>query len=293
MPNAPHKRIYDFFELPEAFPDEEACRSYLFSMRWPDGFSCPRCASTRHYRLLTRNLYECASCRYQASLTAGTVMEGTRTPLKAWFTLIFLMASDSISVLSASHLLRISYKRASLMARKIRGAMASGETLYHLTGPAEMDESRFGSPAWGGKHGQGARNDRAVLVWVGLQGRKPLSARMTVLEDTGPDTRDAIEATVQTGVPCEENLNGPGAPGWFDSEPEVPGGLKHSPGRPLWVDMLASAVKAVIKGVHHGVSPRRLQEYLSEYCWCFSRRLFPGECFDRLLWCCIRAGPVA
>ena len=57
----------------------------------------------------TRDLYECRYCRHQASLTAGTVMEKTRTPLRVWFFLIFLMANQKtgLSVLGASRMLGI------------------------------------------------------------------------------------------------------------------------------------------------------------------------------------------
>src|SRR5580692_4807201 len=30
-------------ELERRFSTEQACRKYLFDLRWPDGFRCPRC----------------------------------------------------------------------------------------------------------------------------------------------------------------------------------------------------------------------------------------------------------
>lgn len=32
-------------EFQKPVPDDDACRAYLFASGWPDGFSCPRCAS--------------------------------------------------------------------------------------------------------------------------------------------------------------------------------------------------------------------------------------------------------
>jgi transposase-like protein len=69
------------------FNSEEACADYLFQIKWPHGFVCPRCHHHDYYKMTTRRLplYECAHCHHQASLTVGTVMEGSRTPLQKWF----------------------------------------------------------------------------------------------------------------------------------------------------------------------------------------------------------------
>src|SRR5438045_4712081 len=66
------------------FRSEEACRDYLFRVRWPEGFRCPRCGESRAWRLRSA-LWQCANCAYQASLTAGTIFQDTRTPVKVWF----------------------------------------------------------------------------------------------------------------------------------------------------------------------------------------------------------------
>lgn len=292
-----YQRIGSIFEVLDRFPSEEACCSYLFSRRWPDGFACPRCGGVKHYRISTRDLYECAYCHYQASVTAGTVMESTRTPLRAWFALIFLMANQrtGVSVLSASRILGISYKRASLMARKIRRAMEDRDSRYALSGVVEMDESYFGSRARGGKHGRGAPGKRPVLIAVSLDGEAPLYARMRVMDAV---TADEITGAIGDGivkgtrVVTDGYVSYPPALDGFEHEPRELGSGQAASQKLPWVHILASNVKAMIRGMHHGVSPRRLQSYLCEFCWRFSRRTFTGELFDRLLWSCIQAEPL-
>ena len=76
------------------FPDEDACQDYLFNWRWPKGFRCPECKHKKCYIHKKRHrydLYECRKCRYQVSLTAGTIFHRTRTPLHNWFFLIFCL----------------------------------------------------------------------------------------------------------------------------------------------------------------------------------------------------------
>ena len=72
-------------EFQHRFPDEEACRAYLFASRWPDGFVCPACGGGEVGGEHRRHLWQCKSCGYQVSVTAGTVMHKTRLPLTLWF----------------------------------------------------------------------------------------------------------------------------------------------------------------------------------------------------------------
>ena len=68
-------------EFQQKFINETACDAYLFQKRWPEGFVCPRCGRKEYYYIQTRKHYECRQCRYQASLTAGTVMHKSKLPL--------------------------------------------------------------------------------------------------------------------------------------------------------------------------------------------------------------------
>src|ERR1017187_5208024 len=71
-------------EFDARFSSEEGCREYLFKLRWPEGFCCPRCGGSKSWpgRGVLR---VCAGCGYQTSVTAGTIFQDTRTPLRLWF----------------------------------------------------------------------------------------------------------------------------------------------------------------------------------------------------------------
>lgn len=79
-------------EFQAAFPDEESCWEALRRVRWPRCFVCTRCGSRGSCGIVTRRLEQCRSCRYQCSVTAGTVFHGTRVPLLTWFWAIFFLA---------------------------------------------------------------------------------------------------------------------------------------------------------------------------------------------------------
>ena len=73
------KTLIDFMQM---YPTQDDCLQALFEHRWPHGFRCRRCGHEKAWYLQGRGLYECASCHFQSSLTAGTVLSCTRTDLR-------------------------------------------------------------------------------------------------------------------------------------------------------------------------------------------------------------------
>ena len=60
-----------------------------------------------HWLSLQAFTYECAACGRQTSVTAGTIMHGSKLPLTVWFWAAHLMAthSNGISALQLQRLL--------------------------------------------------------------------------------------------------------------------------------------------------------------------------------------------
>ena len=92
MPRPPFPTSLQHFQA--QFATEEGCAEYLAACRWPDGFACPRCGHARAYALAGCRRWQCASCRYQVSLTAGTVLHNSKMPLTTWFWAAYLMTTD-------------------------------------------------------------------------------------------------------------------------------------------------------------------------------------------------------
>ena len=113
-------------EFMERFETEEKCREYLYQLRWPEGFVCPKCGvKDEPYNIKSRHQYQCRHCNHQASVTAGTIMDITRTPLKKWFLAIYLMGQDKrgCSAMKLKQEVKIAYDTAWTMSHKIRKAM--------------------------------------------------------------------------------------------------------------------------------------------------------------------------
>ena len=113
------------------FPDDDACAAWLIGMRWPDGFVCPACGHEKGWALRRKaHTFECAGCRRQTSVTAGTILHASKLPLTVWFWAAYLMAthSNGISALQLQKQLGIgSYRSAWLLAHKLRASMVDPE----------------------------------------------------------------------------------------------------------------------------------------------------------------------
>ena len=269
------------------FQTEEACQQHLFSIRCPDGFRCPNCGHERYYRIAGRLLFQCASCRHQTSLTAGTILHKTRTPLNVWFWALFLVAHDKrgISALALSRELEISYKTAWLLLHKIRRAMQKREEQYVLTGIVEMDEAYFGGPGEQPKAGRGT-NKTPVLVAMALtpQG-KPKHLKMKAVPSVKGETikhfvvnsLDSNVTIVNDGFRAYQGLEASHRTLTMKFDPI------NNPDHMQWAHKAISNAKAFIQGTYHGIKGKHLQAYLDEYDYRYNRRNFQGEWFNRLL----------
>src|ERR1022692_4952694 len=101
-------------KLIEQFGDNGKCRARLAQLRWPKGVACPRCESASISRVIERDQYDCNACRYQFSVTSGTIFHDTHLPLSKWFLAIYLMTESKkgMSALQMKRTLATSYETA-------------------------------------------------------------------------------------------------------------------------------------------------------------------------------------
>ena len=175
------------WEFQSQFGSEEACEEYLAACRWPEGFVCPRCGTRRAYRLVRQRRWQCAACRLQVSLTAGTILNNTKTPLRVWFWAAYLMTTDkrgvSALLLQRQFALRW-YETSWMILHKLRRAMVNLER-EPLRGEVEVDETWVGGTQAGLRGSRQLKGRKAALVLVAVEkrGRATGRARMAVIPD--------------------------------------------------------------------------------------------------------------
>ena len=151
-------------EFEGRFGTEQACREYLMQLRWPQGFRCPRCEGQRTRRS-RRGLLRCGQCDYQASVTAGTIFQDTRLPLRTWYRAMWWVTSqkNGASALGLQSILGLgSYRTAWALLHKLRRAMVRPGR-ERLSGRVEVDETYVGGEEEG-LHGRQTQKKALVAI---------------------------------------------------------------------------------------------------------------------------------
>ena len=282
-------------EFQRQFATEEACQDYLAACRWTDGFTCPRCGHGRAYRMLRHRRWQCVGCRYQVSLTAGTILHNTRTPLTVWFWAAYLMVTDKrgISALLLQRQMGLRrYETAWMLLHKLRRAMVNA-TREPLHGEVEIDDTWIGGSQAGLRGSRQLKGRKAAIVLVAVEKRSRISGRirMAVILNFKKTTMiDFVKQNIAPGSTVyTDGLKG------FEGIPAA--GVQHIPHpQPLRTDLrkgvpsvvpLADRVIGNMKqwliGTYHGVSNAQLQVYLDEFVFRHNRRRSPMAAFQTLL----------
>ncbi len=264
--------------------DEDSCRRYLISVRWPDGFVCPRCACKVGYGLKNREKWECAACKYHCSIRAGTVMQGSKKPLSMWFAAMYYMveSKQGFSALGLMRRLNLrSYQTAWTWFQKLRDYLTPEPE--PIVGRCEADEFYIGGKAKGsGVRGRGSPKKVMVACVVECTGRGSGRVRFKVMKDGTADSLTSFVravvgkgSTLQTDAnPAYDGLAGHGYVHDKVTSEDEETVSSHLP-RMFRVGRL---VKGMMSQTHMGaVSPWRLQKYLDEYAFRFERKKAPAR----------------
>jgi transposase-like protein len=282
------------------FATEQACRDYLFLLRWPEGFRCPSCDFDRFWPV--RSVWmQCRRCDHQTSVTAGTIFQDTRKPLVDWFRAMYWLVSqkNGASALGLQAVLGLgSYKTAWTWLHKFRRAMVRPGR-DRLSGRVEVDETYLGGSEEGVR---GRQTDRKSLIVIAAQEDGPGIGRIRMKRI--PDASgDSLMAFIQEAIEPGSTVHTDGWQGYSAVEEQgyvhqitVVKGKKESASELLpRIHLVASLLKRWILGTHQGaVSHEHLEFYLDEFTFRFNRRRSKnrGKLFYRMVQQAVAMDPV-
>ena len=275
----------------EHFQTEDQCAEYIKQLRWPDGFKCPKCGEVKAW-LTKRGVLHCSRCGHDTSITAGTVFENTRKPLRLWFHVMWLMMAQKTGV-SAENLKDImgfgSYQTIWGWLHKLRYVMVRpGREL--LKGTIEVDETYIGGSEKG-KRGRGVQDK--VLVVIAVEGVDEILGRVR-FRCINDASSDSLIPFVCDSVEKDSKVI---TDGWAGYKPlknrsfiheirNISKSNENSSYLLPHVHLIISLVKRWLRGTHQGaVRPLHLQDYLNEFSFRFNRRMSThrGKLFYRLM----------
>jgi transposase-like protein len=287
-------------EFVERFSNDAACVAFLERLRWPDGFVCPRCGG-RHGWRRAEGRWLCADCRRETSATAGTIFDGTRTPLGQWFAAAWYVCGtkNGASALGLQQLLGLgSYETAWTWLHKLRRAMVVPERDL-LSGDVEVDETFVGG-AEPGLSGGRARGKKALVV-IGVECDGAGSGRVRLARIPDASSRSLhgfVKANIEPGaVLITDAWRGYASieqAGYVHKPVSVRASTEDAAELLPRVHRVASLLKRWLLGTHQGaVRPAHLDYYLDEFTFRYNRRASRsrGLLFYRLIQQAVRTAP--
>ena len=279
----------DLVEFESRFGTEEACREYLFSLKYKDGFVCSKCEHTEYWAV--NNVFTCKKCRQQNHLTVNTIFQDTHKPLHLWFRAMWWVTSqkNGTSALGLQRILGIgSYRTAWTWLHKLRVAMVRPGR-DKLKGIIEVDEAFIGGKQSGGKRGRGTENK--VLVVVAAEHSEVKNRigriRLGIIKDASSESLENFL------VECVERGSTVITDGWLGYNNIETMGYKHKrivsnneekllPKVHLVISLLKRWIMGTLQG---SVSDQHIEYYLDEFTFRFNRRTSEsrGKLFYRLV----------
>jgi len=283
-------------ELEHRFATEAACKQYLFELRWPEGFICPRCGENKAWTT-SRGLWLCGGCRLQVSVTRGTIFQDSHLPLTTWFLAMWHITSqkNGVSALGLQRTLGLgSYKTAWALLHKLRRAMVRPGR-DRLRGRIEVDETYWGGVEKG-LIGRLIEDKTLIIVAAEEDGKGIGRIRLGRIPDlTKVSVHGFIAEAVEPGSTlCTDGLNVYCGLAGYVHDRQVQ--RRQPEGEYLMprVHRVVSLLKRWLLGTHQGaIGAEQLDYYLDEFTFRFNRRtsVSRGKLFYRLAQHAVRVDP--
>ncbi len=295
------QRGYSLRDLFQHYGTESQCIQALFKWRWPNGFTCPACSSSKYCYLQTRKLYQCNGCHHQTSLISGTIFEQTKLPLTTWFLAIYLITQSKtgLSALALKRQIGVSYNTAWSMKHKIMHVMKERDDGKPLGGVIQLDDVYWGGERRGGKRGRGSANKVPFVAAVSLNNEgHPIAMNMSVakgfrLTEISRWAKHHLQpgsTVISDGLACFTAVK--------DAECHhislVTGGGPQSVTKIefAWINTMIGNVKNAMTSTYHAINPKHLPRYLAEFCYRHNRRFQLEEMMPRFGYVAVRTSPM-
>lgn len=266
--------------LTKRFPDEQSAIDFFVSKRWGDKVTCPYCGSLKVYKGVTKQPYKCGDCNHKFTAKTGTIMEGSKVPVRTWLHAMHIMgtARKGVSSIELAKRLGVTQKTAWFMAHRIREACRETGMLKEVVAVDEIYHGGLEKNKHASKQlhkGRGVANKTPI---VGLRERSGRTIARVVKDTSAETLQGLIAQHVERGanVYTDEHRSYTGLHR-LGYKHEL---VNHGAGEYARGDVGTNSIESFwalvrrgVYGTYHSLSAEHLQRYVDE----FAYRLSNGD----------------
>ncbi|MGH6851543.1 MAG: IS1595 family transposase [Methylocella sp.] len=274
------KEFKTLADLNIAFAKPQAAIDHFKAIRWQHGQFCPHCGHDKVYDLKRKNIYRCAQCKTNFSITVGTIFENSKLPLRVWFGAIWLITNHPKGIASTTLAkdLNITQKSAWFVLHRLRHAARTKSFNTPMAGEIEIDETYVGGKSIN-KHGRrsgvgGGHSEKTPVIGAVQRGGKTVARVLPVASQ--PEMHGFIHEVVSPNAklvvtdahPGYKNIGYRGHEVINHNRGEYVRGNAHTNS----IESVWALLKRQITGTHHWISAKHMQKYVDEMSWRLNHR---------------------
>jgi transposase-like protein len=288
-------------KLADRLVDDYAAYEYLEELRWGHGPVCPHCGgldnatflkprnedgkarATRTGSMSQRRVWKCKNkgCRKQFSVITGTVMHGSKVPVRIWVLVTFQMAAakNGMSAREVQRVYGLCPKTAWFVCHRIREAMRA-QAPHMLAGTFVADETWIGGKPKNRHANKRVGSKRGLTdqtTVFSLVNAETGEIRSQVVADV---TAKTLRAAITEKVDMERSVlhtDESHSYTMIGREFADHQSVNHRAGEYVRagvntnkLESYFAQLKRSIDGTHHHVSKEHLQRYLEEFHFLYS-----------------------
>lgn len=266
------------------FTTDESCLEYLAAIKWADGFKCRKCGNTNYCKGRHPFSRRCTRCKYDESVTSGTMFDKIKFPILYAFHIAFKISTKKKGMSSQELAEEYAMRQKTVweFKRKIQTAMQSSGA-HLLDGVVHVDEFYIGGEEEGvlGRSLDGKK--KLVIVALEIVEGGVGRAYAQVIADA---SANSFKPFFQKYISKEAKVITDEWNGYLPLKKDYTKLEQHpsdkGKGHPE-IHIHIMNIKGWLRGIHHHCSKEHLQGYLDEYHFRYNRRNHMDTIFDVLL----------
>ena len=229
----------------------------------------------------------CKKHKQQFTVTTGTILHATKTPLQNWIVTIYsvMTARKGVSAMQLSKELGVQYRTAWYMLHRIREACADGE--FRLDNVVEMDEVYIGGREANKHASKRLRAGRGPVGKEAVMGARERGGRTVAKPVDSVDGKTAVAFATDVVKPRATIFTDESS--IYNRLPFTHDSVNHTTGEFVRNGVSTNSFKAVwalfkrsVHGTWHHVSPKHLHRYINEATMRLNNGNVRGDTIDRM-----------